>query len=266
MAGIVRRLWQQPLRTPPAWRFALSSCRRSTTSTPLNHYASRSYSTYKPTRELPDADVEVYENMRARKLDKWGWVIYRTSYQDQATWERFKEYLDQADREYLSTSKAPQLLDFRELTYFDDESLFNNASRPALREHFKKWRQEALPREQPRMDFTWPVWETRYELFFQVDDETMETFKKHASEHLSPYDERVRMKVIQADFKREEDMEDYWEEGFGEDMEEIDGTKGEEVGWMYTVPGGVGHNFYEYLGEEYCWHRFYVRPPGVCIY
>lgn len=84
------------------------------------------------------------------KQDKWGWVIYRCSYEDDEAWERFKKIVNQRTRRQVLESDAPELLESLEWTFVEDRSTLEGIPRDQLRSLFKDWAAEAIKAEQPR--------------------------------------------------------------------------------------------------------------------
>ncbi|KAK3898422.1 hypothetical protein C8A05DRAFT_37982 [Staphylotrichum tortipilum] len=45
-----------------------------------------------------DLEVQIMlDNLSTQ--DKWGWVFYRTTYKDDAAWERFRDWIETSSRE-----------------------------------------------------------------------------------------------------------------------------------------------------------------------
>ncbi|KAK1764214.1 hypothetical protein QBC33DRAFT_547513 [Phialemonium atrogriseum] len=47
-----------------------------------------------PSRD-PSPESQIRDWLRRIKHDKWGWVIYRCTYSDDAAWARFKQMIEQ---------------------------------------------------------------------------------------------------------------------------------------------------------------------------
>ncbi|KAG8629323.1 hypothetical protein KVT40_003188 [Elsinoe batatas] len=192
--------------------------------------------------------TELKDFLHQMKLDKWGWVIYRTTYQNQKAWEN-----------------APSLLDILELSFHDDPANFDGASREQLRKHFQEWRATACIQEQPRakiepgIDFT-----TRYEYFLQIDEEALEEITR-LGPSWEPLEKRAHIKLVQADW-RSYYPEDEAEEQKDESHEEIDGTCVEDVGWMKVAISAIDYPFYLALADLEVWFVMYERPPALIRY
>lgn len=111
----------------------------------------RSFTAYYPrTMSLPDPASLVKESLARSKHDKWGWVIYRTTYSNDPAWTKFKHMITQQSAHYLRDSDSPEIFDSLEWTFMDDGATFNGASPEFLRTHFRNWAERAAVSENPR--------------------------------------------------------------------------------------------------------------------
>ncbi|KAL3460130.1 hypothetical protein BJX64DRAFT_263726 [Aspergillus heterothallicus] len=105
-----------------------------------------------PERDIddirPDGQVLLHNLLKSR-CKKWGWVVYRCTYQHETTWQNFKPWIIDENREYVATSKAPTLIDHLDMVFFEDRARFDGASRDELRVHFKEWRADKFSRLGP---------------------------------------------------------------------------------------------------------------------
>ncbi len=70
-------------------------------------------------------------------LDKWGWVIYRTSYKNEAAWALFRDNITRWAREELHAAGAISLVrDTAEWTFVSDPAL-EGAPHGELRTRFR---------------------------------------------------------------------------------------------------------------------------------
>lgn len=90
------------------------------------------------------------ESLEAIKHDKWGFVVYRTTYADDEAWACFKKAVDERSRESIAESDAPELTESLEWTFVEDRDALDGASRDQLRARFKTWAAEAVKTENPR--------------------------------------------------------------------------------------------------------------------
>ena len=54
--------------------------------------------------------------------DKWGWVIYRTTYDDDEGWTCFKQLITQQSLTNIAESKAPEIADSLEWMFVEDRA------------------------------------------------------------------------------------------------------------------------------------------------
>lgn len=119
----------------------------------------------------------IHEALHEDKQGKWGWVIYRTTYKDDAAWERFRDWVNISAREALKEEGAsPLVLGALECLFVSDPAL-DGASRKQLRERFLRWRQAAIRVENPQraLPKEWDEIPSRYVYFVQVDEESLDS-------------------------------------------------------------------------------------------
>lgn len=203
-----------------------------------------------PTRNIK-LDLEFF------KHDKWGWVIYRTSFDDDAAWERFKKIIDEQSRKQISESDTPELADSLEWTFVDDPSL-DGAPKELLRQHFKAWGDEAVTSENPRAVRNWRS--SRYSYFIQADQASI-----HSVVESDPNDllDEGWVNFINADWELNPEEAEQREGGY----EAVEGCYAEDVGWMMITTSTVGPCFYEVIGNmPENWYLWYRRPDDILIY
>ena len=71
----------------------------------------------------------IYEMLERSKEDKWGWVIYRTTYKYDAGWDRFKSYVNTWSHDDLSQPGVPRGLRAADWTFVSDPGPFLTAHR-----------------------------------------------------------------------------------------------------------------------------------------
>jgi len=119
---------------------------------------------------------DMQEALDQGKLDKWGWVIYRTSYKDDAAWDRFQRCVHAWWQEELEDHGAPPLVaNTAEWTFVSDPAL-EGVSRDELRTHFRRWRATAIQTENPRRPLPTEGRDIpgRYVYFFQADEAVLD--------------------------------------------------------------------------------------------
>lgn len=225
-----------------------------------SHKSVRPYS-----MDFPSEASQLNLTLEEERFNRWGWVIYRTTYGDPQAWDGFQRLITEWVRKSVAQTDVPSLLDRLELTFFDDAAAFKNASRHQLREHFRQWSLKTGPNESPQAEFVDGAPETpRYEYFFQVDEEALNSIKS-LGPLLSPVDARAHVKFIQAawqpmgkDGEAPENEEPY---------EEIDGVREEDVGWIKVRLSWLSYSSYLLMsGPLDTWPNMYQRPPALVEY
>lgn len=207
----------------------------------------------------------IFDWLKNQGHDKWGWVIYRCTYDDDKAWARFKEFIIQQSRADIANSDTPELSDSLEWTFVEDRVTLDGASKDQLVSRFKQWAPEALKTEQPRVkDHRFGTWGIpRYTYFIYVDKGALRSVVYDAPQAPKPDLDGVGyVNFVNADWKPLGEL------GIaaGEDdvHEPIDGCTEEDVGWMKIASHMVGTGFYEStIGYPDCWYVFYERPPEI---
>lgn len=70
---------------------------------------------------------------------KWGFLVYRTSYDDEAAWQRYLHILYRTTWIRLNDENLLCLFLYLSFTPMEDRSLFEGAYKDRIREHFKHW-------------------------------------------------------------------------------------------------------------------------------
>lgn len=209
---------------------------------------------------------------------KWGFLVYRTTYDDDKAWTRFMDVLTRSTEVALrQAGKDARLQPYLDWKVVQDRTLFDGASKDAVCEHFLDWvatrsderdgpgaAREDVPRKSPR-----------YRACLYVDKEaveaaSMESAGRHGMEFYY-YSGRVvvinaepPLPVRQGDEEEEED-EDEDEEDDEEDDQHppVDGRTDYDIGWMF-VPLEYTGVIYNRLAEGWdSWVDAYKRPPAT---
>ncbi|KAK6085113.1 hypothetical protein SCUP515_00931 [Seiridium cupressi] len=189
---------------------------------------------------------------------KWGWVIYRTAYGDDAAWERFKQFVVDNSAKYIAESSVPGITRNLEWTFVSDQEALDGASTAQLRARFRSWAAEAIRTENPRAteDSLSPHWRIqRYSYFIEVNEETLRCVVdvKHPRQW-----QLVWVKFVRADWESDPDEDDG-------SYELINGTTEEDVGWMLVMSDTIRADFYDGMGDDGMgWCIYYSRPPNPC--
>jgi hypothetical protein len=214
----------------------------------------------------------VMDQLKRLKHDKWGYVIYRCTYEDDAAWDRFKQIVHERTQEDLQDSDdTPELADYLEWTFVEDSATLDGASIPRLRERFNLWAAEAVVAENPRARIRTPdccptAVSGRYNCFIHVDEEALQSVV--AAPGLNRYSEPGYVNLVNSLWEPMGDR--YYDHGYDPDdplnevLEPIDGCVEENVGWM-RVQLRLAFSAYLYVGagDAESWYLSYRRPPEV---
>ncbi|PMD14972.1 hypothetical protein NA56DRAFT_650547 [Hyaloscypha hepaticicola] len=226
-----------------------------------------------PVTSWASPERVIAETLKHYKHDKWGWVIYRTTYDDDEGWARFKQIITQGSLADIAESDAPEIADSLEWTFVEDCDTLDGASKDHLRSRFKQWAPEALKIEQPRVDdhrfgtFGIP----RYTYFVDVDEEALKSVVYDAPQPPEVDLEGVGyVNFVDADWKPMTQIISELvstDDGEEEVHEPIEGCTEENVGWMKIPARFVRSHFYQaMMGYPDIWYVFYQRPPEVMFW
>jgi hypothetical protein len=201
----------------------------------------------------------IHEGLQRHKEDKWGWVIYRTTYKDDAGWERFKSYVKKWSDEEFSRPGVPAGLSPADWTFVSDPAL-EGASREQLRQRFREWRRTAWHTENPRRQLPFPtrMWElgSRYLLFIQVDEESLESVLDGAGDDMEP----AWVHLVRCDDERDVGVQPPFQHSRTDQWVVDDG-------WMMIGVSNISGWFYDTIGNiDAHWDVYYVVPPDVLWY
>ena len=208
------------------------------------------------------------DSLAELKHDKWGFVIYRCTYQDDEAWERFKRIVLERTQEDMRESDAPEVADKLEWTFVEDRAALDGVSRPQLRERFKQWAAQAIVTEQPRakaeikQDPAPTFGIPRYNYFIQVDEEALQSVL--AAPKIDPSGEGF-VNFVNA---RWTPLGDRYPDNDNDRHDPIDGCTEEDVGWMRIAAMMIDADWYGAAGgfAGGGWHVYYLRPPRIVIY
>ena len=208
------------------------------------------------------------DSLAELKHDKWGFVIYRCTYQDDEAWGRFKQIVLERAQEDMQESDAPEVADKLEWTFVEDRAALDGASRSQLRERFKRWAAQAIVTEQPRakaeieQDPAPTFGIPRYNYFIQVDKEALQSVL--AAPKIDPSGEGF-VNFVNA---RWAPLGDRYPDNNDDRHDPIDGCTEEDVGWMRIAAMMIDTDWYGAAGgfAGGGWHVYYLRPPRIVIY
>jgi hypothetical protein len=222
----------------------------------------------------PSAHSSIRDCLAIDPVDKWGWVIYRCTYADDATWAQFRDRIEALSREDIAESDAPEIAERLEWTWIEDKAGLDGISTAALRKRFRAWVTDEIARQQ--LTKYEPDEISRFRYFIKIDQEAMDSFAgmsmstllsdtaylKIVNSSWEPIPAVTVVKVEQAD---EQDDDDWWNQE--ELLDPIDGCTEDDVGWMRIEPFMIKAYFYETLeSSDESWNLFYKRPPRILRY
>lgn len=214
--------------------------------------------------QLLSPERMILNTLKQSKHDKWGFVIYRCTYEDDEGWELFKHLLHERTQKTIQRSDAPEVAHSLEWTFVEDRAALEDASRSRLRDRFNRWADLAFVTEQPRAHAEaqeCPLFGVpRYNYFIQVDEEALKSVlaaprrDSHGEGFVNLVDSR--WKPLGSRYPRQEDDEVF---------EPIGGCTEENVGWMRVAARMIDTFLYEAAIDfpGGVWYVFYQRPPEV---
>lgn len=214
-----------------------------------------------PGRSLTSSERDILSHLRANNFDKWGWVIYRCTYNDDEAWSRFKNVVSHQAHELIAESDTPEIADSLEWTFIENRDTLENASKDQLRARFNAWAAEAADVENPRrIKHPYGLYGIlRYNYFVHVDHDALRSVAYNAPQppelalDCSGYVNFVKANwvpmsqiLLAAGHSLEDD---------GETYEPIEGCSEEDVGWMRLASINLTAGFYHsMLGWDDIWY------------
>jgi hypothetical protein len=207
-------------------------------------------------------------------LQKWGFVIYRCTYEDDSAWDRFMHRLNARKDAVLK-----DVYDDKHLAYHLDWNVqqdfsLNHATKDEVRARFRAWVATDARAEMPTSSEDQDKLEgllhenARYKYCIHVDAASLQSVLDGP---LLP--ESDMRGVSYVNLIRADRAWDAWEKesaqalaaGAEEDSQdegemEIEGRTSYDVGWMKVLVDGLVPDVYETLVNDQMWNAFYVRP------
>lgn len=228
--------------------------------------------------------------LRQRNIDKWGLVVYRCSYKNDAVWARVKEVIklrilrsiskSNRGREDGEEHSAPaNISKTMHWTFVEDQASLDGISTHDLRARFLAQRSEEFSREQPRAQDAVPSSlaldtfesEARYNFFIKIDDDVLQQAANKGIEECSVDDESrlyfIFVNIVNANWTPEQEEEPERNPDTGEDQfAPLEGFTYEHVGWYRAAVNKLDLEFYEDLSAmdlTSMWYIDYQRPPEI---
>lgn len=210
---------------------------------------------------------QLRKRLQEENYSKWGFVIYRCTYESDDDWARFVENLNARAQDHLEIYEGLDLLDSLELTVRDDRESFDGATIQKCRDHFVDWVGSAEGRnsEQPNTPAVPTGWDgqPRYTFFIHVDKDSLESVVRRAPQ--PPADDMEGTGYVNM-------MDSKWVPSSDEETEiDLDGnvvTIGEgeeEQDWQRVAIWGLIPGIYMALLGGDLWYAEFEKPPHVWV-
>lgn len=214
------------------------------------------------TKPLSDAYF-LMERLDAMGHEKWGWVIYRTDYNDDEAWVKFKDIIETESRDHLmSCGDAPGLDERLEWVFIEDRMTLDGATIEQLRALFKPWADEAAKGELPSADdFTKDIGRNaRYDYFIRADGEAIQSVIEDKLHRGKPDSDVVGHVDFASAIYFAEPLEDLLEDLDITELDEpVEGCYSDDVGWMRIPFRMLNAAWYNTIQPD-VWDVYYHRP------
>lgn len=192
----------------------------------------------------------------------WGYVIYRTTYENDADWAEFMRRLRAWAEDSMDFYNGQDVLDKMTWTIFDDKEHFDGAGTETIRSHFLDWIQTAVQSEQPQQLNGAPAdmgCSPRYRYCIQVDAEALRSCVHDAPPPPDfDQDNQGWVKLIDKLWMSDADSEDEEKE-----YNPIGGVTERHVGWVRCPFPSVMIEYYMSFLDLNGYMVEYRRPPAV---
>lgn len=201
----------------------------------------------------------------------WGYVIYRTTYENDNDWAEFIRRLRTWAADTMEFYNGRDVLDQMTWTVFDDRERFDGADTATIRRHFRDWAENAVQSEQPVGADGTPAGmgrSPRYRYCVQVDAEALES-AVHDAPPPPDFDKHRQgwVKVIDKKWvPRSEDTIFAGRPPEPNTYEAIDGVTEHDVGWVKCPATSVMTEYYMLFYDLNGYAVSYRRPPAVLGY
>ncbi|KAI8261652.1 hypothetical protein K4K58_001115 [Colletotrichum sp. SAR11_239] len=207
-------------------------------------------------------------NMIRTGYHKWGFVIYRCTYDDGELWNRYLAQLKQSCHEELVKGRRAELLEkYLDWVIIEDRDKLENASRSDVRRHFDGWvSEQGLVRPPPRVIEQPDVTKLpRFRFCLYVDRQCLETVIQFQEADTGDRFFRSRLPpmvitVIDRCWTSDRTQGNVTMNDGG--YPAIDGCDRKYVGWEYFNTVFVA-SVYNDLHGELDDYESYQRPPAI---
>lgn len=190
----------------------------------------------------------------------WGFVIYRCTYGDDKSWDRFVNIVNERVRTSMDFYGTLELMENLDWGIQDDPAVLDGASKEVVRQHFRKWAAAAAAAsaDDGQSEGKKSLFVPRFTYCIQVDAESLKSVVEDGPQPPAPDLEPVAyVNLIDADSTIDEGEGD--EEGIEDSTQHNDG------GWMKVAVDGLAPRAYSLLGESGGWETCYVPLPDIAV-
>ncbi|KAG8169242.1 hypothetical protein KVR01_001991 [Diaporthe batatas] len=210
---------------------------------------------------------------------KWGFIIYRCDYSDDALFDRFVAYLRDQAEDYHRLSHQDRTTGlYLQWTVVQDRKALDGATKDQARQRFVEWRDGlSVGRDGPGADHRVTPYLPRFEYCVHVGRDSLDSLIAHEEAPQAGKSKcavtPVFFAVVRAaqrpaglpegyDDPKEGDEGDDYIDDSATKPPAIEGCTDQGVGWMY-VAADDWVELYEELHVDQAWYILYRRPPGV---
>lgn len=203
--------------------------------------------------------------MQATGHHKWGFVIYRTTYGDQALWERYMASLRERTAWALDIfERTGELTPHLQWTVREDEAALRGATREQVRTLFRGWvAGRSVARDGPGVDGNEAFLFARvprYRLCLFVDEECLASLATPKAIRAVVIDGEPERQSAHGDQNEEDEEDEDGGENAGND--DIDNSPEEPRFWMYLNIEYLV-SLYQEAAWQSEWRNFYKPPPEL---
>jgi hypothetical protein len=201
-----------------------------------------------PTTRGILTDIEIIRHwLYQYKLSKWGFLIYRCTYEDDKAWQRFMETLKELVHCRLERDDGLDLEESLELTVRDNRAELDGASVDQVRERFKAWVGEDGKAEQQGADYFNRT--PRYVYCIHIDAAALDSV---GGMSLNPdYSSLCYVNIVDAS----------WEFDPEEEVDETDDRR--DIGYLRMDVHQLIPEAYSFFQEREGYYVVYRTPPQV---
>lgn len=218
---------------------------------------------------------ELEQALKGAGFRTWGFVIYRCTYRSDADWAEFLRRYRWHVADTLECYNGLDLLESFQLTVFENEALYGNASTATIRENFQQWARTAIQDEQgvsPDMIRHSSIQAARYQFCLFVDEESLQSVLRARPDDC--LDGKAYVNMLSGWWKPDSlenysalEIEEFGAEGCLDDgYDPIEGLDLKDVGWMKVGFCDAGLSGFVAMGENGIWDDYYERPPRICFH